>query len=387
MDITVNENSLAAPARVRTAAIAATVLVLMAGGCSREPGDTPVPSGREDAPAASTADPGTGEGDAAAPGWVGELASRVDAIDEAMPGRFGVHVRRLSDDSRFDRGSERKWYLASTVKVPVAIAVLEQVEAGDLSLDQSLVLQESDFVDGAGDLIWQEPGIEVSVGDLIGKSIRDSDSTATDMLVRLVGEDHLNRRVREWTGGGFNDITTIVQVRYDVYGPTHPAVADLDNMDIVGLRNAEAGEPRLQALADALGVPRAELDAEDFDAVFAHYYEGGLNAGHLHAFGELLAQLERGELLDAAHTDLLRGHMAAITTGDRRIAAGLPSGTAFAQKTGTQIARACNVGILNPGQDQAVVLAACAEEFEDMAQAEQAFQALGQAVTDLGLVD
>lgn len=363
------------------------ILALHCIACGPGTSDTPVPAEPPSAPDATPTEARAADEVPREADWAGELAALVEAIDESMPGRLGVHVRRLSDASRFDRGSERRWYLASTIKVPVAIAVLEQVEAGEVSLDQRLVLQESDFVDGAGDLIWQDPGGEISVGELIGKSIRDSDSTATDMLIRLVGEDQLNRRVREWTGGGLNDITTILQVRYDVYGPTHRGVPELSNMDIVRLRNADAGEPRLQALANALGVARGELDAEDFDAVFARYYEGGLNSGLLHGFGDLLASLEQGELLDQAHTDLVLGHMSAITTGDRRIAAGLPVGTPFAQKTGTQIARACNVGILHPGEDRAVVVAACAEEFGDVAQAEQAFQALGRALAQVGLLD
>jgi beta-lactamase class A len=312
--------------------------------------------------------------------WVTGLQQRVAQIDADMPGRLGVHIRRM-DGERLDHGQERDWYLASTIKIPVAIAVLEQVEAGALSLEQTLTLQESDFVDGAGDLIWHEAGVEISLGELIGKSLRDSDSTATDMLIRLIGEAHLNRRVSEWVGGGFNDITTVLQVRYDLYGPAHPDVSALSNMDIVRLRNADAGEPRLQALAEALGVAREELKVEDFDTLFANYYARGHNSGRLEAFGTLLERLDRGELLDEYHTTLLLEHMLAITTGDRRIAAGLPEGVAFAQKTGTQIARACNVGIINPQRDDAtLVVVACAEDFDHIGQAERAFQALGRAI-------
>jgi beta-lactamase class A len=318
--------------------------------------------------------------------WAGALERRLEEIDNDMPGRLGVHLRH-ADGTRIDRGAERDWYLASTIKIPVAIAVLERVEAGELSLDETLTVQETDFVDGAGDLHWRDPGFDIRLEELIEKSLRDSDSTATDMLIRLVGADHLNRRVAEWAGEGFNDITTIMQVRYDVYGPAHPGVAELSNMDILKLRNAEAGEPRLQALARALGVPRDELKGGDFDALFASYYETGLNSARLEAFGTLLERFYRGELLNEAHTSLLLKHMQAITTGDRRIAAGLPEDAAFAQKTGTQIGRACNVGILNPeNADAALVVAACAEDFGAMRNAEQAFEALGRALGEsLGL--
>jgi beta-lactamase class A len=120
---------------------------------------------------------------------------------------------------------------------------------------------------------------------------------------------------------------------------------------------------------------------------FERYYGTGKNSAKLEAFGIILEKLVRGELLPAEHTSLLLKHMERITTGSRRIAAGLPPGATFAQKTGTQIRRACNVGVVNPRKDEdAVVVAACAAEFESLPQAEEAFQALGKAMHRTGLV-
>jgi beta-lactamase class A len=301
-----------------------------------------------------------------------------------MPGTLGVHVRRIQDGARVDHNSDRDWYLASVVKVPVAMAILEKVSSGEITLDETLILQEGDFVDGAGDLVWQDPGLEISIGELVGKSIRDSDSVATDMLIRRLGEDHLNRRVRAWVGRGFQPITTILQVRYDVYGQAHPGVADLDNRQIVSLRAADAGAPRLQALAGLLGVDADELDGGGFDALFDAYYATGRNAAPLPLMADLLERLEDDAPLARPQRALLLDQMGSITTGDSRIAAGLPQGSRFAQKTGTQIRRACNVGIVNPGEPSAVIVAACAEDFEEIGQAERAFAALGRALADSG---
>ncbi|WP_328796962.1 serine hydrolase [Luteimonas deserti] len=315
--------------------------------------------------------------------WVDALDAEVGRIDAAMPGDFGVYIRHFGPDpGTLDRGDDRAWYLSSTIKIPVAVAVLEQVDAGALSLDQELTLAESDFVDGAGDMLSYKPGARFSVGDLLQKSLRDSDSTATDMLIRLVGESSLNRRIRAWAGDGFGPVTTILQVRYDAYGPVHPGVAGLDNMAIVRLRNAEAGEARLDALARELGVARDALDAESLEAVFDRYYEGDRNQARLAAFATLLERLVAGELLSPESTRLMLGHMRSIRTGDRRLSAGLPPETDFAQKTGTQLRRACNVGVVDPerGREGATVVLACAEDFEGLAQAEQAFQALGRAL-------
>lgn len=362
------------PAFVPAPLAACLVLALLAG-CRGEP------QGPVEQQVEQQAE--TGEVDAA---WIAPLDAAISDIDDAMPGDFGAHVARFGDGAGvLDRGDGRPWYLSSTVKVPVAIAILEEVDAGRLSLDEELVLARTDFVDGAGDMLQHEPGERFSIATLLEKSLRDSDSTATDMLVRKLGEDHLNARIRDWVGEGFGPITTILQVRYDAYGPLHPGVASLDNMQIVALRNAEAGEPRLQALARALGVERSELRTDSMQAAFDDYYRSGTNAATLSAFARLLERVAAGELLSPGSTDTLLSHMRSITTGSRRISAGLPPGTDFAQKTGTQVERACNVGIIDPerGHEGATIVVACAEGFDELAQAEQAFQSLGQALGEV----
>ena len=371
----------------RLAALLAGALLLAA--CQPSDPDQPPGAGVE-ADAEAPADPRVeyAPGDAEAPDWLNPLSAAIGDIDADMPGRFGVYVRRLGEEAgSLDLGDDHAWYLSSTVKVPVAIAVLEQVDAGRLSLDQELELRESDFVDGAGDMLGREPGERFSIATLLEKSLRDSDSTATDMLIRQIGEVDLNRRIRDWVGRGFGRITTILQVRYDAYGALHPRVVELSNMDLVGLRQADDRDARLDALADLLEVGREDLDAESLEAVFGRYYETGANSAPLEMFADMLQMLVAGELLSEESTQLLLDHMRAISTGDRRIQAGLPAGTDFAQKTGTQIARACNVGVINPDavEEGATIVVACAEDYDDIAEAEGAFQALGRALAEAGL--
>ena len=350
--------------------------LLTAPGCRQQPDPT-------SAPAAGAGSASATAGTAAAPAWATSLGRRIAAIDTDMPGELGVLVRALDDGSEVAHQADRPWYLSSTIKVPLAIAVLQQVQAGRLSLDERVVLSEDDFVDGAGDLLWHPAGTRHSIAELIERSIRDSDSVATDMLLRKLGEDGFNRIVASWGIAGFGPITTILQVRYDAYGHLHPKVATLDNMDLVKLRNADPGAPRLAALVRTLGVEPGELSAPDIETAFERYYASGRNSATLPAFATLLERLVRGQLLDQAHTALLLGHMQAIGTGDRRIAAGLPPGTPFAQKTGTQLDRACNVGIVHPTDvERALVVVACAERFGELARAEQAFRALGAAIAD-----
>lgn len=366
-------------------ALAASALMLAACRPSTPDPDPPT-SAAPDTVARSDAEYAPGDVDA--PPWFNALWADIAGIDAAMPGRLGVYVRRLgTEPGSLDMGDERAWYLSSTIKVPVAIAVLEQVDAGQLALTDEIELRETDFVDGAGDMLSRQPGERFTIATLLEKSLRDSDSTATDMLIRQIGEVDLNRSIRDWLGRGFGQITTILQVRYDAYGALHPGVSRLSNTDIASLRHAPDREGRLVALAGLLGVERADLDAESLEEVFGNYYETGANSAPLEMFADLLELVVTGELLSAESTGLLLDHMRAITTGSRRIQAGLPPGTDFAQKTGTQIARACNVGVINPEavETGATIVVACAEDFGEISEAERAFQALGRALADAGL--
>ncbi len=374
--------------RLRTGlTLLAFALLLVA---CRPEGPEPQISSDTDADAGAEYTPG----DVEAPPWLNPLSAAINGIDATLPGRFGVYVRRLGTSREagagsLDMGDGRAWYLASTISVPVAIAVLEQVDAGTLSLDQTLALAQSDFVDGAGDLLNQSPGEHFRIATLLQKSLRDGDAVATDMLIRTVGEVDLNRRVRDWLGRGAGQVTTHLQARYDAYGSVHPGVMKLSNLDLIEVQQAGDGAARLEALAGLLEVEREALDASDMDEVYERYYDTGANAAPLVMVANLLEMLVSGELLSPDSTALMLEHLRANTAGRRYIRAGLPAGTDFAQQAATHVARACNVGVINPEQVQgdggATIVIACAEAFDDQDEARQAFQALGRALAEAGL--
>lgn len=322
--------------------------------------------------------------------WVSLLNDRIERLDEETPGNLGVYIKDLGDDRTLSYNSDRYWYLASTIKIPVAIAVLQKVEEGELSLDDKLTLRESDFVDGSGDLLWQEPGTEYTVRTLITKMLRNSDSTATDMLIRLLGEEEFNLQVREAiVSEGLEPITTILQVRYEAYGEMHENAENLTNMDFIRLKGVAPGGERLDELLRMMSAEPQNLNVDTIEEAFERYYERGLNSGKLTAMGILLERLMEGELLSETHTELLLEIMEGVTTGDRRIKAGLPEGTRFAHKTGTQVRRACNVGIVEPegnNEKSPVVVAACVEKYDALEDAEQALRGVGEAITEAELL-
>lgn len=312
------------------------------------------------------------------------LKKDIDDIERERGLRLGVYIKDLSDEETLSHRLDRDWYLASTIKVPLAIAIMQRVEEGKLDLEQELELAETDFVDGSGELLSAEPGSRYTIEELNRRSVAHSDSTATDMLIRLLGEESFNQQIRErMVPHGFGPITTILQVRYEAYRYIHPTVEDLTNLDFIDLKRAPDMSGRYQRLIEKLAIDANEAGVDTVPGAFERYYRSDLNSGDLAAMGQLLERLVEGELLSEAGTQRVLDYMRAVNTGDRRIKAGLPAATDFAHKTGTQIGRSCNVGIIRPGTpDKAIVVAACAEGYGPLAHAEQAFADLGRALTE-----
>lgn len=290
-----------------------------------------------------------------------ELEKKVAALDERTPGALGVYIRDLGEGRELNYGGERSWYLASTIKVPVAIAILQDVDAGKLSLNDTLTLEEGDKVDGPGDLAWKDAGTEVPVDDLLRDMLQVSDSTATGMLIRHLGADELNRRIgRDMTSGGFGEVTTILDVRRSLYRQFTPKADELDNAQILSLASTSLNEERTRAVARELGMQTDDFDVDSLEDAYARYYETGLNAAELDAYGEMLVRVVNGDLLKPDTAEQLFRYMKLGQYDAYRLEAGLDKAVPFAHKTGTQFERTCHVGIVDPlSKERAIVVAAC----------------------------
>ncbi|REC95478.1 serine hydrolase [Kushneria indalinina] len=321
--------------------------------------------------------------------WVKTLGERITTLDNEAEGTLGVHVHRLADDTSLDHKSDRLWYLSSAVKVPVAIVLLQQVEAGERSLDDELTLEASQRIDGAGELLWVEPGQAYSLDNLLERMLIDSDNVATDMLIEAIGVDTLNGQLQQMTRQGFfgssdfEPLTTLAEVRYSVYGDIHPDARTLDREQLVEIASAPIGDERVAALARTLDVDREALNTDDMTTAFDRYYDTRVNSATLKGYADLLTALVRGELINEEHRELLFDNLKIDRYDGYRLEGGLPQDVSFIQKTGTQHQRACHMGVIRPDEpDNAIVIAACIEDMDEGAPAEALFKQIGEAITE-----
>jgi beta-lactamase class A len=214
-----------------------------------------------------------------------QLSEQLRKLCETSGGNVSVAVVHLETGKTAVVDGSNELPLYSVFKLPLAIAVLKNIEENHLKLDQKVHIGKDDVVPGwrGNTDRWKKP-VDMSIRQMLELSLIESDNTSSEKLLQLVG------------------------------GPA--AVTE-----------------RMRSF---------ELQQIDIKTTIREYSttRSNPNMGSSLGIVKLLARLQRGELLQPAHTELLIGIMERAQTGLHRLRANLPPGTKVADKTGS--------GELNP---------------------------------------
>jgi beta-lactamase class A len=130
-------------------------------------------------------------------GPLAELQSRLDSAAVHAPGRVGIAVEDLATGMTSGVNANASLPAASTIKIPVMVEVFRQMADGRIDLNTRLHVLARDKDDGWGDLAYARVNTVRTVEQLLRLMIDDSDNTATNMLIRLVGREKVNRTMVE----------------------------------------------------------------------------------------------------------------------------------------------------------------------------------------------
>ncbi|MBQ2834349.1 MAG: serine hydrolase [Clostridia bacterium] len=115
---------------------------------------------------------------------------------ERLGGDTGVYVRNLVTGETYARGENVPVVAASVIKIPVMIEAFRAARAGEISLDEIHALRDEERLPSCGTLKAMHTGIEMTLMDLIRLMIIVSDNAATNIMIRRVGMDQVNRTLR-----------------------------------------------------------------------------------------------------------------------------------------------------------------------------------------------
>jgi len=128
------------------------------------------------------------------------LQSQVEALMARykflQPGMFFLD---LDTGNYLDINGDRVFPAASTIKLPILLAYFQDLDAGKVSLDETLVMRRDLMTNGSGTMQYKRAGTKFSARETVTKMITISDNTATNMIIdRLGGIAKLNQRFRSW---------------------------------------------------------------------------------------------------------------------------------------------------------------------------------------------
>ncbi|WP_233501794.1 serine hydrolase [Acaryochloris thomasi] len=128
------------------------------------------------------------------------LKSEIGQMAAAQKGLTpGMYFLNADTGATLDIAGDQAFSAASTIKVPVLLAFFQAIDAGEVNLDDKLVMRPDLIATESGTMQYQPPGTEFSALETAQKMITISDNTATNMLIDLLGgADRLNRQFRGW---------------------------------------------------------------------------------------------------------------------------------------------------------------------------------------------
>ncbi|HWA63390.1 MAG TPA: serine hydrolase [Caulobacteraceae bacterium] len=236
--------------------------------------------------------------------------------DRARPGMFDAAILDLSDNASWFWNINRPFPLESAFILPMAAAVLGEVDNGLVKLTDHVTVRDVDLSPPYSLIAqsWRDqPGfaMNVRVGDLLALAVQYNDNTAADVLMSVIGGPGA---VTAWLRN-----KGVQGMRVDRYARE--------------IQTAVAGLPAFRAswrTPAAFAAARAAVPVTEREAAMAAYLADPRDTTTAQDAITFLTKLGRGALLSPASTALLLKTMG--DSGPGPLGAALPKGARFARK-------------------------------------------------------
>jgi beta-lactamase class A len=119
-----------------------------------------------------------------------DLQFKIEQIVSTAKGRVGIMASVLETAESVSLNPHDHFPMQSVYKLPIGMALMKQIDAGKIKLDQKVRVTKDDFVGQASHSPIRDKypnGTELTVNELLGWMLRESDGTASDVLMKLAG--------------------------------------------------------------------------------------------------------------------------------------------------------------------------------------------------------
>ena len=129
----------------------------------------------------------------AAPGLALDGRVRTEAVK--LKGKVSIYAKNLETGEAYSLNAHDRVRTASTIKLPIMVAVFALVADGKAAWTDELTLTASNKVQGSGILLEFGDGHKLTLRDAVNLMIVVSDNSATNMVLDAITADEVNARM------------------------------------------------------------------------------------------------------------------------------------------------------------------------------------------------
>jgi beta-lactamase class A len=249
-----------------------------------------------------------------------ELVATIQTLGRQFNGKVGIAVKHVDAGWTVSHNGDRLFPQQSVSKLWVAMAMLDAVDRGKLTLDRPVTIKPEDltlFHQPIAAMVKSGTGYTTTLRSLLDRAMMQSDNTANDSIMRTVGGPEA---VRSYLARRFIGPDSIR------FGPGERMLQS-QTAGLTWSQDMSVGRRFYTARAN---LPRTVRERA-LDSYLADPMDGATPLAMVGA----LARLQKGEMLSKTSTATLLSVMEAAKTGPQRIKAGVPQGWTYVHKTGT----------------------------------------------------
>ena len=296
------------------------------------------------------------------------LTDEIARFEKSTGGSVGVGSFHLETGRAFYYNQDIRYPMASTYKIPIAVQLLSLVEKGDIALSDMIEIKKSDLHPGSGTIarLLDDPGVILSVQNLLELMLLISDNSATDLCMQYAGgSQSVTQKMREI---GITDI--------DVSRPTYVAIAHF-----LGITSVKESEPYSD---DDVVKHLRQLSEEQREQAAMNFSKDNQDTSSPAAMALLLKKIWNKEILSQENSEYLLDIMKRCQTGEARLKGILPPGTPVYHKTGTIGSTTNDTGIIElPGDAGNIIAVIFIKEAKiDSEQSEEVIAQIARSLYD-----
>src|SRR5690242_15714297 len=134
-----------------------------------------------------------------APTPLSRLEGNIQRVTKSVNADWGIYIKCLETGEEVAIDADRQMDTMSVIKIPLMAEAFRQVEAGKFSLADRVTVSDAAKRPGTGIIRSLDPGVQLTVKDLITLMIIVSDNTATDLMYEKVGgPEAVNQLMDAW---------------------------------------------------------------------------------------------------------------------------------------------------------------------------------------------